>query len=86
MRTIVTSSLFVLALGVCQAKAAETDTLPVLPPFERTNVGQDAGGKDQIKDKDKQPPDKKLTEPPKTDVFDQALLPSPPGRPRSCPR
>src|SRR5262249_43344362 len=66
-------ALFVLALVACQVSVAQTNS-GILPPV----VGKDTGGKDKSKepdksqDKEKKIPDKKLTEPPKIDLFAQA--------------
>ena len=64
---------FVLALVACQVSIAQTNS-GILPPV----AGKDVGGKDKPKepdksqDKEKKMPDKKLTEPPKIDLFAQA--------------
>src|SRR5262249_26862584 len=66
-------AFFVLALVACQVSVAQTNS-GILPLV----VGKDTGGKDKSKepdkgqDKEKKIPDKKLTEPPKIDLFAQA--------------
>jgi hypothetical protein len=69
----ISCAFFILALFVCQVSIAQTNS-GLFPPVE----GKDVGGKDKpkepdkSKDKEKKIPDKKLTEPPKIDLFAQA--------------
>jgi hypothetical protein len=72
MRTqAISCAFFVLAILACKASTAQP-AVGLLPPIE----GKDGGAKEQPKkpekEKDKKTPDKKLTEPPKTDIYAQA--------------
>jgi hypothetical protein len=72
MRTqVISCTLFVLALLVCQVAAQPAPTL--LPPLQDKNTGGKEQPKDpgteKEKDKGKKVPDKKLTEPPTDDIF-----------------
>jgi hypothetical protein len=71
---VISCAVFTLALLVCQAAAQPAPTL--LRPLQINDAGgaeqPKDPGKDQGKDKDKKMPDKKLTEPPKDDIFAQA--------------
>src|SRR6516165_7445367 len=68
---VISCTLFVLALLVCQVAAQPAPTL--LPPLQdKNNGGKEQPkdpGKEKEKDKGKKVPDKKLTEPPTDDIF-----------------
>jgi hypothetical protein len=75
----ISCTFFLWLFLVCQARTAQPGATR-LPPFEGPVAGKEAGGKDQPKqpakekEKDKKAPDKKLTEPPKTDLFPEAPI------------
>jgi hypothetical protein len=66
---VISCALFGLASLVCQVVAQPAPTL--LPPLQTKDAAKEQP-KDPGKDKEKKVPDKKLTEPPKDDIFAQA--------------